>query len=56
MIATIIILFLSVLKLGMDISNHGKEKTKKENAYISFVATGIVMVLYYYAGLFDKFN
>lgn len=56
MIATIIILFLEILKLGVRIPFHGKEIKSKRNFFIDMISFIITMVLFYFAGLFDKFN
>lgn len=56
MIATIIILFLEILKLGSRIPFHGKEVKFRRNFFIDMVGFIISMVLFYFAGLFDKFN
>ena len=55
MIATIIILFCEVLKLGLRIANHGKEIKIKRNCMIDILLFIITMTLLYHAGLFDKF-
>ena len=56
MIATIIILFLDILKLGSRIPFHGKEVKFRRNFFIDMISFIISMVLFYFAGLFDKFN
>lgn len=54
MIATIILLFMMAMGLGMSIAKHGKERTN-ENAWATLIAVVIQLILFYYAGLFDKF-
>ena len=56
MIATIIILFWEIFKLGLRISFHGKEVKMRRNFFIDMISFIITMVLFYFAGLFDKFN
>jgi hypothetical protein len=55
MIATIILLCLHASKFFYNTLMH-KEKIKSEyNSFHSLFATIIYLILYYYAGLFDKF-
>ncbi len=37
-------------------AKHGENKNNKYNAWISMITLIINIILYYYAGLFDKFN
>ena len=53
MIATIILLLMMAMGLGMSIAKHG-ERTN-ENAWVTLIAGVIQLILFYYAGLFDKF-
>ena len=55
MIATIIILTWQIFRLGMRISFHGKTIKIKRNAFIDLLNFIITMILFYFAGLFDKF-
>lgn len=55
MIATIIILFWECVKLGFQISCHGKEIKIKRNVFADIFIFIITMTLFYFAGLFDKF-
>lgn len=55
MIATIIILILLVFNLGYAIAKHG-EPRENWNGWVYFIFTIISLILYYYAGLFDKFG
>lgn len=54
MIATIILLVLMMIGLGIAIGKHG-EYQGKYNAWVTLLSTIIQLVLFYYAGLFDKF-
>ena len=57
MIATIILLALNAMSLGMNLAKHGEnKKEEKHNFWASLIATAIMITLYYYAGLFDKFS
>ena len=56
MVATIILLFLETIKLGCRLANHGKEIKLKCNFLIDLILFLITMTLFYFAGLFDKFN
>lgn len=57
MIATIILLTLSAISLGMNLAKHGENKKEdKYNFWASLIASAITITLYYYAGLFDKFS
>ena len=55
MIATIIILFLIIFQLGSRIPFHGKEVKIRRNFFIDMISFIITIVLFYFAGLFDKF-
>ena len=55
MVATLIILALMVFSLGYYTINHDKPKKGKYSFYSAFWSTIIYLILYYYAGLFDKF-
>lgn len=55
MIATFIILVLLALNLGFNIINHDKPKDGKYSFYNAFISTIILLILYYYSGMFDKF-
>ena len=54
MIATIILLMLQAMGLGIALVNHGKER--KFNFWTTLISFILCMVLYYYAGLFNNFN
>jgi uncharacterized membrane protein len=55
MIATFIILALLCIKLGLSLASHNKEIRIKHHWFSSIIAFIIMLVLYYYAGLLDKF-
>ena len=56
MVATIIILVLYFMRLGIAIYLHGEEEKKsKYNAWRTFAVMIISFVIYYYAGLFNHF-
>lgn len=55
MIATIIILCLMAADLGMAATKHGELKEGKINFWITFFGAIVQLILFYYAGLFDKF-
>ena len=56
MIATIILLVIIVLNLGVVLAKHGEPQKGNYNFWSELIATIILMVLYYYAGLFDNFK
>ena len=56
MIASIILLVLVFMELGMYLAKHGEDKTGKYNFWIGLLSVAIYLVLYYYAGLFDNFK
>ena len=55
MIATLIILSLHLIGLGAHIAKHGETKESDYNGFTKFIASVIAIILYYYAGMFDKF-
>lgn len=58
MISTIIILVLMTLGLGLALGKHGERKPEnlcKYNFWTYLIRVIIWMILFYYAGLFDKF-
>lgn len=56
MIAVIILLVIHVLDLGFAMAKHGEPKCDTYNFWASLIATGVMLVLYYYAGLFNNFK
>lgn len=54
MIATIILLVMMMVGLGIAIGRHGEDQGKY-NAWATLLSAIIQLVLFYYAGLFDKF-
>lgn len=55
MIASIIILALLGMSLGISLAKHGQPKEGKYNFWLQLFATIIELILFYSAGLFDKF-
>ena len=55
MIATIILLCILFINLGIELANHGKPKEGKYSFWGKLIAVIINLILFYYAGLFDKF-
>ena len=56
MIASIILLILVFMELGMSLAKHGKYNTVKCNFWTGLISVAIQLALYYYAGLFDNFK
>ena len=56
MIATIILLVLHVLDLGINLGKHGEPKSGNYNFWVSLICSTIIIYLYYKAGLFNNFN
>lgn len=56
MIATIILLVLHVLDLGINLGKHGEPKKGNYNFWVSLICSAIIIYLYYKAGLFNNFN
>ena len=56
MVATIILLTLNVLGLGIVLAKHGEPKEGNYNFWTTLIVTIITITLYYYAGLFDNFK
>lgn len=56
MTASIILLFLLAMYLGINLAKHGEDKTGKYNFWIGLLSVAIYLVLYYYAGVFDNFK
>lgn len=56
MIATIILLVLQILELGIALAKHGEPKEGDYNFWAELIAVLILIVLYYHAGLFDNFK
>lgn len=58
MVSTIIILVLIILGLGISLGKHGEYKPyfdQKYNFWVSLFIDIIWLILFYNAGLFDKF-
>lgn len=56
MIASIILLILAAMELGIYLAKHGEDKTGKYNFWTGLFSVAIYLVLYYYAGVFDNFK
>lgn len=56
MIATIVLLVLLVLDLGINLGKHGEPKGDEYNFWLSLLSVTIMLYLYYKAGLFNNFN
>lgn len=55
MIATIILLALHAASIGVNLAKHGEKRIEGYNVWSCIICSSIIMILYYYAGLFDKF-
>lgn len=55
MIATIIIISLTIFNLGLELAKHGQPKEGEHNFLKNLIATLVTYFLYESAGLFDKF-
>ena len=55
MVATIILLCILFIKLGIELANHGEPREGEYSFWKKLIAVIINLVLFYYAGLFDKF-
>lgn len=55
MTAIIIILAFMLISLLLHAYMHGKPKEGKHNFWIHLVSVILTLILYYFAGLFDKF-
>ena len=55
MIATIIIIILLAIDLGMSLAKHGEPKGGTYNFWVTLLAVALQAYLFYAAGLFDKF-
>ena len=55
MVATIILLAILFINLGIELANHGKPRGGNYSFWGKLIAVIINLVLFYYAGLFDKF-
>lgn len=55
MICTIIILCLFIVNLTINAIKHGEFREGKYNFWVELVSTIILLLLYWGAGLFDKF-
>lgn len=56
MTASIILLALAFMELGIHLAKHGEDRTGKYNFWIGLISAAIYLVLYYYAGVFDNFK
>lgn len=55
MIATIILLSLELISLGICLAKHGEPKRDKYNFWYQLISFIIVIVLLYFAGIFNNF-
>ena len=55
MIATIILLALELISLGIHLAKHGEPRTDEYNFWHQLIAFIIVIVLLYFAGVFNNF-
>lgn len=55
MVATIILLAILFINLGIELANHGKPVERDYSFWKKLIAVIINLLLFYYAGLFDKF-
>lgn len=56
MIATIILLAIMFIDLGIHIAKHGEYRNDRYNSWVALLATIIELVLFYYAGIFNNFK
>lgn len=56
MIATIILLVITCLGTGVEMAKHGQETKRKYNIWHRLIYDCILLVLFYYAGIFNNFN
>lgn len=54
MIASIVILLLYAVALGISLAKHGEEKKGKHNFWSDLVTVILLLYLLYLAGTFDK--
>ena len=55
MIATILIVLIMTLRLGVHLAKHGEEVEKKFNFFRQLLVFVVNVLVFYAAGLFDKF-
>ena len=55
MIATIILLSLELISLGIYLAKHGEPRTDEYNFWYKLISFIIVIVLLYFAGVFNNF-
>ena len=55
MIATILIVFMMTIRLGVNLAKHGEEMDKKFSFPGQLLVFLVYMGVFYAAGLFDKF-
>ena len=55
MIATIIILVVMGIQTGIELASHGEIQERRYNFWTRLIGNIILLLLYYYSGLFDKF-
>ena len=55
MIATILIVFMMILRVGIHLAKHGEKMDRKFNFPGQLLSHVVDMLILYAAGLFDKF-
>ena len=55
MIATIILLAIMCIGTGTELAKHGEYGERHYNFWLRLLADAILLILYYYAGLFNNF-
>ena len=56
MIATIILLAIMLIDLGINLAKHGEYKDGRYNFWATLIAVVINVVLLYFAGVFNNFK
>lgn len=54
-IAVIILLAAHFISLGIHLGRNGEQRNEKYNFGSTFLSFCIIMILYYFAGMFDNF-
>lgn len=56
MVATIILLIMMGIEFGIHLVKHDEPRTDRYNVWVALLSTALMLLLYYYAGLFDNFH
>lgn len=56
MTATIILLAMLFLNLGIHLAKHKEPREDRYNFWVALFAAAVQLALYYFAGLFDNFK